>query len=176
MLGQLRMYLAISTVFLLAAISAGCQGTGCQGGACHEVGSSTDPAYSLNHRSSGPMPTTVSEGAARGAVPATPTTPSPSRLPELNQTTQQLCPVTGAKLGSMGEPVAVVIGGQTVYVCCTGCVEKVEQDPEKYLRTSRASWSQDDDNVPSHDDRATNNVARLPADQPRTCNGSSCCH
>ncbi len=130
MLSQLRMYLSILIVSILSASSVGCTGTGCKGGACHGVGSGTALADSLNSRSSGPLPTTVSGGAAQGAVSATPTTASPSQLPELNQTTQQFCPVTGAKLGSMGEPVPVVIGGQSIYVCCAGCVEKVKQTRE----------------------------------------------
>jgi YHS domain-containing protein len=56
---------------------------------------------------------------------------------------QRVCPVTGAELGSMGEPVKVVVGGQPLYLCCKGCLDKVRSDPEAYLRrTSRASQVQ----------------------------------
>ncbi|MBX6312214.1 MAG: efflux RND transporter periplasmic adaptor subunit [Isosphaeraceae bacterium] len=43
------------------------------------------------------------------------------------------CPVTGAPLGSMGDPVAVEVRGQTVRVCCEGCTPKLKSDPDKYL-------------------------------------------
>lgn len=46
---------------------------------------------------------------------------------------QQVCPVTGARLGSMGPPVKVLIGQQPLYVCCQACVAKIQQEPEKYL-------------------------------------------
>jgi YHS domain-containing protein len=49
-------------------------------------------------------------------------------------TRQQVCPVTGAKLGSMGTPVKVLIGGQPLYLCCKGCLGKVQSAPDAYLR------------------------------------------
>ncbi len=50
---------------------------------------------------------------------------------------QANCPVTGAKLGSMGEPVAVQAGGQTAFLCCKGCEKAIQQNPEKYLSRMR---------------------------------------
>ncbi|WP_231936459.1 hypothetical protein [Bythopirellula polymerisocia] len=46
---------------------------------------------------------------------------------------QGVCPVSGGKLGSMGESIPVTVGDQTVYVCCAGCVDAVKEHPEKYL-------------------------------------------
>jgi YHS domain-containing protein len=46
---------------------------------------------------------------------------------------QKTCPVTDEKLGKMGTPVPVTIKGQTIYVCCQGCVETVQSDPDVYL-------------------------------------------
>jgi hypothetical protein len=46
---------------------------------------------------------------------------------------QGRCPVTGLKLGSMGEPPAVAIRGRTVYICCEGCRSKLEGEPDEYL-------------------------------------------
>jgi Cu(I)/Ag(I) efflux system membrane fusion protein len=46
---------------------------------------------------------------------------------------QRTCPVTNAKLGSMGEPVAVEANGQKVWTCCEGCRPKVQADPARYL-------------------------------------------
>ncbi len=50
---------------------------------------------------------------------------------------QSVCPVTGAKLGSMGEPIDVQADGQTVYLCCTGCESAISKDPQKYLSRIR---------------------------------------
>lgn len=45
---------------------------------------------------------------------------------------QKVCPVTGAKLGSMGDPIKVVVGDHPLYLCCAGCVAKVKESPDKY--------------------------------------------
>jgi YHS domain-containing protein len=53
---------------------------------------------------------------------------------------QKVCPVTGAALGSQGTPVKVLIGdhpedgARPVYLCCKGCLEKTENNPELYLQ------------------------------------------
>lgn len=46
---------------------------------------------------------------------------------------QRTCPVTGEELGSMGPAITVTVKGETIYVCCRGCVGKVQRDPDKYL-------------------------------------------
>jgi len=46
---------------------------------------------------------------------------------------QQVCPVTGARLGSMGDPIKVLIGGQPLFLCCKGCFGKVQANPAAYL-------------------------------------------
>ena len=46
---------------------------------------------------------------------------------------QKRCPVTGEELGSMGEPLAVTVGGRAVYVCCRGCAKRAQADPAKAL-------------------------------------------
>ncbi|WP_442506363.1 hypothetical protein SH528x_005203 [Novipirellula sp. SH528] len=45
---------------------------------------------------------------------------------------QKICPVSGKPLGSMGDPVAVDVNGQRIFVCCGGCVNAVNADPAKY--------------------------------------------
>ena len=47
---------------------------------------------------------------------------------------QKVCPVTGAELGSMGDPIKVLVDGKPLYLCCRGCLGKVERDPEACLR------------------------------------------
>jgi YHS domain-containing protein len=45
---------------------------------------------------------------------------------------QKICPVSGKPLGSMGDPVAVDVNGQKLYVCCAGCVNAVNSNPTQY--------------------------------------------
>jgi Cu(I)/Ag(I) efflux system membrane fusion protein len=46
---------------------------------------------------------------------------------------QKICPVTGVKLGSMGDPISVEVQGRKVWVCCSACPGKLKAAPAKYL-------------------------------------------
>ena len=46
---------------------------------------------------------------------------------------QATCPVTGAKLGSMGDPIAVEVDGRKVWTCCAACPPKLRAEPARYL-------------------------------------------
>jgi len=46
---------------------------------------------------------------------------------------QRACPITGAKLGSMGVPYKVVLKGQPVLLCCPGCEGKAKDAPDETL-------------------------------------------
>lgn len=46
---------------------------------------------------------------------------------------QDVCPVTGKPLGSMGPPVSVTVNGRTVQLCCEGCEGRLRKSPDKYL-------------------------------------------
>jgi Cu(I)/Ag(I) efflux system membrane fusion protein len=46
-----------------------------------------------------------------------------------NPRQQSVCPVTRRRLGSMGPAVRVEVGERTVWVCCTGCIPKLESAP-----------------------------------------------
>ncbi len=46
---------------------------------------------------------------------------------------QHFCPVTGEMLGVMGPPEKVDVNGESVWICCYGCKDKLLADPEKYL-------------------------------------------
>jgi len=48
------------------------------------------------------------------------------------------CPVSGEKLGSMGDPVSYSYQGRDIKFCCQGCVTSFEKDPETYLRKADA--------------------------------------
>jgi len=92
---------------------------------------------------SGPtaLPTTLSasapadySGAAVGGQPAASASTPAKEL----YGGQKTCPVTGEKLGSMGPAVSVTVRGETIYVCCQGCVGKVQRDPDTHLRMVEA--------------------------------------
>jgi Cu(I)/Ag(I) efflux system membrane fusion protein len=46
---------------------------------------------------------------------------------------QKTCPVTGAKLGSMGDPILVEVEGEKVWNCCGACPPKLKAEPARYL-------------------------------------------
>ncbi len=47
---------------------------------------------------------------------------------------QRICPITGAKLGSMGKPVKIELNGRPVFLCCKGCEAEAKADPEATLK------------------------------------------
>ncbi len=58
--------------------------------------------------------------------------PSPGQLAASAIARQGVCPVSGKRLGSMGTPIPVSIGDNTIYACCSSCVQTIEGDPLKY--------------------------------------------
>ncbi len=42
---------------------------------------------------------------------------------QLRIAVQEICPVSGKKLGSMGNPIKAKIGESTVFLCCQGCLK-----------------------------------------------------
>lgn len=43
------------------------------------------------------------------------------------------CPISGEKLGTMGDPVEVVVANRLVKLCCDGCKKGLEKDPAAAL-------------------------------------------
>ncbi len=48
-------------------------------------------------------------------------------------TQQRVCVVAGSRLGGMGTPIKMTMNGQALFLCCKGCVGKVEKDPASYF-------------------------------------------
>jgi|SRR5579859_7627050 len=44
------------------------------------------------------------------------------------------CPVSGDKLGEMGDPYVFVYKGQEVKLCCPNCKKDFDKEPAKYLK------------------------------------------
>ncbi len=47
---------------------------------------------------------------------------------------QKICPVTGRPLGSMGKPIKFAVAETTVFLCCKGCEEPIQESPDAYLQ------------------------------------------
>lgn len=47
---------------------------------------------------------------------------------------QKTCPVMDEPLGGMGTPIKVMVGKQPIFLCCKGCVKRIEAEPAKYLK------------------------------------------
>jgi hypothetical protein len=48
--------------------------------------------------------------------------------------TLETCPVSGEKLGSMGDPIVLQGNGSEVKLCCKGCIKKFKADTDKYMK------------------------------------------
>ena len=46
------------------------------------------------------------------------------------------------KLGSMGEPVDIVVANSLVRFCCTGCVTAFYKAPSAHLANLNTAWGQ----------------------------------
>jgi membrane fusion protein, copper/silver efflux system len=56
-----------------------------------------------------------------------------SRPASLTADEQKTCPVTSARLGSMGSPIGVDVEGRKVWTCCKECPPKLKAQPAMYL-------------------------------------------
>lgn len=119
-----RISRVVVVVALMATISVGCassRGKGCRSGGCRDSSS----AGSVPPRRTDVVQTRAADESPRGKV-------------------QQTCPVTGEKLGSMGPPIPVTVGRKSIQVCCDGCVDAVQENPEKYLKIVADELAQSD--------------------------------
>lgn len=46
----------------------------------------------------------------------------------------KLCPVSGEKVGDMGDPILFEYNGKVYNMCCAMCVKDFKKDPEKYSK------------------------------------------
>jgi len=119
-------------------------GGGCcgGGGGCCRGATPNDPPAASSRPSSAAIDPLAAPPANRGDSVAANRSPS-SALPSQGlYGGQKTCPVTGEPLGSMGAPIPVTVKGQTIYVCCRGCVAKVQRDPDAFLRKVEAERGQ----------------------------------
>lgn len=46
---------------------------------------------------------------------------------------QKVCPITDEPLGSMGEPIKIMLKGEPVFLCCKGCTKDAQKEPDKII-------------------------------------------
>jgi Cu(I)/Ag(I) efflux system membrane fusion protein len=71
--------------------------------------------------------------ATRTSMPEPPSAVFEARNEPLTAQDQKKCPVTAAKLGSMGDPVSVQVEGRKIWTCCAACPPKLKAEPARYL-------------------------------------------
>jgi Cu(I)/Ag(I) efflux system membrane fusion protein len=80
---------------------------------------------------------------------------------------QKVCPITGARLGSMGEPYKVDADGRPMFLCCKGCEGQVKADPAAAWKTLEQSASEATGSPPAVAELSAEELAsldELPAD------------
>ena len=55
-----------------------------------------------------------------------------SRHDQIHIAVQEICPVSGQKLGDHGAPLKVKIGEEALFVCCRGCLQGKQVDPQHW--------------------------------------------
>ncbi len=92
---------------------------------------------------------TISGGCGKGTSPAQPaagTAPEAGAADETAEALakldpadrdaakqQSVCPVSYHALGSMGPPVKVTHDGQSLFLCCDGCKDEFDKDPQVFM-------------------------------------------
>ena len=86
------------------------------------------PAASFTVPVAMPMATAT---PAAGAAAITVTKATQADQAAINK--QKVCPVSHEDLTSMGGPLKVSRGNQSVLVCCQGCVKNIQANPDRFL-------------------------------------------
>jgi hypothetical protein len=81
-----------------------------------------------------PAEFTVPFGPAPSSVPVPALTVSKSTQADAAAiAAQKVCPITHQSLGKMGSPLKIARGDRAIFVCCEGCVPKIQANPDAYL-------------------------------------------
>jgi hypothetical protein len=82
-----------------------------------------------------PFTLTATSAAAvpRRNVPATLSIARSTTADQPAINAQRVCKVSGESLGSMGAPIKVTRGDRSVFLCCQGCIKRIQANPDQYL-------------------------------------------
>ncbi len=83
-----------------------------------------------------------------------PTDEAQQHRDQLHISVQQICPVSGQKLGDHGVPIKVTVGEkrEEIFLCCQGCL-KQKIDP-KHWATIHANMARAQQNLSCHEEAA----------------------
>jgi hypothetical protein len=149
--------------------AGGCCGGGGGGGCCRGETPNNPPTAA--HPVSSPVVDFTSAPSASRSD-STATNSSSSSVPSTPGGLyggQIACPVTGEPLGTMGTPIPVTVKGQTIYVCCKGCVAKVQANPDFYLQKVQAERGGQSQGTPPPSNSSSQSSRS-------SSSGGSCCH
>jgi hypothetical protein len=71
--------------------------------------------------------------AAPAAAPMTLSFTAATKADERAIAAQRVCKVSGESLGSMGTPIKATRGASSTFLCCRGCMAKVQANPDRFL-------------------------------------------
>src|SRR6185369_11058011 len=57
--------------------------------------------------------------------------------------------IKDSRLGSMGKPVKIKVGSETVFLCCEGCEDSAKEDPAATLARLKELRAQSQKSVPT---------------------------
>jgi hypothetical protein len=168
---------------------AGCRSTsssrkksegGCCGGGgdgCCRGATPSNPPAVANSVSSPVVDFTPAPSASRSdSITANSSSSSAPAMPGGRYGGQLVCPVTGEPLGTMGTPIPVTVKGQTIYVCCKGCVAKVQANPDFYLQKVQAERDGQSQGTPAPSN-SSSQLSRSGGSGGSCCHsGGCCCH
>jgi hypothetical protein len=84
-----------------------------------------------------PFRLTANASPRVAVVPATLTITRSTPADQAAINAQRVCKVSGEPLGSMGAPIKVTRGDRMVFLCCQGCVRRVQANSDQYLGAAR---------------------------------------
>jgi YHS domain-containing protein len=77
---------------------------------------------------------------------------------EAKNVDNKICPVDGAKIGSMGEAIKIEYEGKIYSLCCEACVKTFKEDSEKYHKIADKEVGIQDDEGKDSGEQADHKV------------------
>ena len=118
------------SVFCLAILGGATMLTGCGGSKDKQDPQKPAAAPTTGHKSEKDRPDSGADDNADVATGLAQLSDADRAIAEK----QEVCPVSGERLGAMGKPVKITVKGRTVFLCCSGCEPAIKKDPDKYLK------------------------------------------
>lgn len=72
----------------------------------------------------------------------------------------KVCPVSGKKVGEMGEGVTYEYNGKTYNLCCVACIRSFEKNPEKYSKIAEKEIRKTQKKIQKEQEREHHEILR----------------